>query len=109
MASRLAQKEAPKYEDNETTLAELRARVAKTIAYLETFTEADFAHAATAEARFPYFPGVHMVGSDYVFGYAIPNFFFHLVTTYDILRHHGFDIGKSDYMGKAIPFVADVV
>ena len=109
MASRLAGKEAPKYEDNETTLAELRARLAKTISYLETFSEGDFENAATAEARFPYFPGMHMVGADYMLGYAIPNFFFHLVTTYDILRHHGFDIGKADYIGKSIPLLPDAV
>ena len=109
MASRLAHKEAPKYEDNEATLAELRARLERTISYLETFVETDFQNAATAEARFPYFPGMHMVGSDYLLGYAIPNFFFHLVTTYDILRHHGFDIGKADYIGKAIPLLPDAV
>jgi hypothetical protein len=42
-----------------------------------------------------------------LFGYALPNFFFHVVTAYDILRHHGFDIGKTDYMGKEVPFIAD--
>jgi uncharacterized protein len=61
MASRLAAKEAPKYEDNEASLAEIRARLEKTIAYLETFTEADFAHAATAEVRLPWFPGMRFV------------------------------------------------
>ena len=109
MASRLAGKEAPKYEDNETTLADLRARLEKTISYLETFSEDDFENAATAEARFPYFPGMHMVGADYMLGYAIPNFFFHLVTAYDILRNHGFDIGKKDYMGTAMPLLPDAV
>ncbi len=109
MASRLASQEAPKYEDNETTLAELRARLEKTISYLETFSEDDFENAATAEARFPYFPGMHMVGADYMLGYAIPNFFFHLVTAYDILRNHGFDIGKKDYMGTAMPLLPDAV
>ncbi len=107
MVSRLTGHENPKMEDTETTLAELRTRLANTIAYVEQFSEKDFANAATAEARFPYFPGVHMVGTDYILGYGIPNFFFHVVTTYDILRQHGFDIGKSDYLGKAVPFVAD--
>ena len=107
IVSRLTVSENPKMEDTETTLAELRTRLENTIAYVEQFSEKDFANAASAEARFPYFPGVHMVGADYILGYAIPNFFFHVVTTYDILRQHGFDIGKSDYMGKAIPFIAD--
>ncbi len=109
MASRLAHREAPKYEDNESTLASLIARIEKTISYLETFSEVDFENAATAEARFPYFPGVHMVGADYMFNYAIPNFFFHLVTAYDILRHHGFDIGKKDYMGASVTMIPDAV
>lgn len=87
MASRMSRKEAPKYEDNESTLAELKARLEKTIAYLETFTPEDFADADTAEARFPYFPGMKMVGKGYVFTYGIPNFMFHVVTAYSILRN----------------------
>lgn len=108
MVSRLSGTEAPKYEDNEKTLEELKARLNKTITYLETFSEADFANAATAEARFPWFPGVHMVWADYVLGYGLPNFFFHVVTAYDILRHHGFQIGKSDYIGTGLTIVPDV-
>lgn len=98
MASRLTGKENPKMEDNEATLADLRTRLLTTIAYLESFTEQDFANAATQEARFPWFPGMHMVGADYIFGYGLPNFFFHVVTAYDIIRHHGFEVGKSNYM-----------
>lgn len=106
MASRLARKEIPQYEDTETTLVALQSRLQKTIDYLATFTEADFADAAKAEAHFPYFKDVHMVGADYVIGYGLPNFFFHVVTAYDILRQHGFEIGKGDYMdGSLIPFV----
>lgn len=107
MVARLTGKIAPKMEDTESTLAELRTRLANTVAYLDAFVETDFTHASTAEARFPYFPGMHMVGADYIIGYALPNFFFHVVTAYDILRHHGFDIGKADYTGKAIPLLAD--
>lgn len=106
MASRLARKDIPKYEDTETTLESLRDRLEKTIAYLATFSESDFADAATAEAHFPYFKDVHFVGADYVIGYGLPNFFFHVVTAYDILRHHGFEIGKADFMdGSLLPFV----
>lgn len=110
MASRLAHREIPQYKDTETTLVELQARLQKTIDYLATFTEDDFADAATAEAHFPYFKDVHMVGADYVIGYGLPNFFFHIVTAYDILRQHGFEVGKGDYMdGSLIPFVPNVV
>ncbi len=107
MASRMSRKEAPKYEDNESTLAELRARLEKTIAYLETFTPEDFSDADTAEARFPYFPGMKMVGKGYVFTYGIPNFMFHVVTAYSILRNAGFDIGKADFMGGQAEMLPD--
>lgn len=107
MASRMSRKEAPKYEDNESTLTELKARLEKTIAYLETFTPEDFADADTAEARFPYFPGMKMVGKGYVFTYGIPNFMFHVVTAYSILRNAGFDIGKADFMGGQAEMVPD--
>ena len=108
MASRMARKEAPKYEDNEVTLAEIRARLEKTIAYLETFTEADFADAATAPAPFPWFAGMKMVGEGYVLTYGLPNFFFHVFTAYDIIRNAGFEIGKADYMGPGVALVPDV-
>ena len=94
MASRMAGKEAPKYEDNEATLSDIRARLEKTIAYLETFSERDFADAATTEVRLPWFPGMHFVGEGYLLTYALPNFFFHIVAVYTILRNAGFDIGK---------------
>ncbi len=109
MPSRLTGRENPKYEDTEATLDELKARLTKTIAFLETFTEADFVNAATAEARFPWFPGMHMVGAGYVLTYGLPNFFFHVVTAYNILRHHGFDIGKGDYMGGGLALIPDAV
>lgn len=107
MASRMARKEAPKYEDDESTLAELKERLGKTISYLETFTPLDFADADTAEARFPYFPGMKMVGKGYVFTYGIPNFMFHVVTVYSILRNAGFEVGKADFMGGQAEMLPD--
>lgn len=107
MASRLAHQEALRYEDTETSLDELRARLQKTIDYLGTLSEANFAEADTAEARFPYFPGVKLVGAGYLVTYAIPNFMFHVVTAYDILRNMGFQIGKADFMGGQIEFHPD--
>jgi uncharacterized protein len=107
MACRLAGREIPKYEDTESTLDELRARLQKTIDFLSTFTESDFALAATAEARFPYFPGVKMVGAGYLLTYAVPNFFFHVVTAYDILRNAGYSVGKVDFMGGQVETFPD--
>jgi hypothetical protein len=107
MASRLARREIPKYEDTETTLDELKARLQKTIDYLDTFSESDFVEAATAEARFPYFPGMKLVGAGYLYTYALQNFMFHVVTAYDILRNLGYTIGKSDFMGGQVEFHPD--
>jgi uncharacterized protein len=106
MASRLAGKDAPVYEDKESTLAELVARIEKTIGYLESLTEADFDGAEEREARFPWFPDMHMKGGGYLLSYAIPNFMFHVTTAYAILRHHGFEIGKSDFLGT-LPLIPD--
>jgi uncharacterized protein len=107
MACRLAGREIPKYEDTEVSLDDLKARLQKTVDFLATFSEADFADAATAEARFPYFPGVKMVGEGYLFSYALPNFFFHVVTAYDILRTAGYAVGKSDFMGGQVEMLPD--
>lgn len=107
MACRLAGREIPKYDDSEATLDDLKARLQKTIDFLATFSESDFAGAATAEARFPYFPGIKMVGAGYLLSYAIPNFFFHIVTAYDILRNAGYSVGKVDFMGGQVESLPD--
>lgn len=106
MAARLGGKAIPAFEDSETTLDELKARLEKTIAFLQTLTPEDFIGAEKREARFPYFPGLHMVGEAYLTGYAIPNFLFHATTAYNILRNHGFEIGKKDFM-LSLPLLPD--
>ncbi len=108
MAARLGGKEIPVYEDSETTLDELKARLQKTIDFLNTFTKEDFVGAETREARFPYFPNMHMVGERYLTEYALPNFLFHTTTAYNILRNHGFEIGKKDFM-QSLPLIPDTV
>lgn len=99
-ASRITGKEAPSHEDNETTIADLRARLASVIAYLETFTEGDFAKVAEQTITQPRWNGKTMSGPDYFVEHVVPNFFFHLGHTYAILRHNGVKIGKRDYLGK---------
>lgn len=106
-AFRLSKKEIIPFEDTETTLDGLIERIQKTIDILDTFSETDFVNASTIEIRLPWFPGVYMLGDKCLFAYALPNFFFHLVTAYDILRNAGFEIGKSDYMGTGLPFLPD--
>jgi hypothetical protein len=99
-ASRLTGKEAPKHEDNEKTLDELRARVASVLAYLDTFTEKDFEAAATRVISQPRWEGKTMTGANYFVEHAVPNFFFHTTTVYQLLRHNGVDLGKRDFLGQ---------
>ena len=106
-SARLSGKEAPKMEDNEATFAELYARIDKTVAYLQTFTKEDFTNASDVTIKLPYFPeDMHFSGDGYARMYAIPNFFFHAVTTYDILRANGVVIGKMDFAGN-LPLIKD--
>lgn len=103
-AARLAGVEAPAYEDNETTLEQLKARLAKTVGYLETLDQKQIDAAADREIAFPLGPDrqARMKGADYLAHFVIPNFQFHLTTAYAILRHCGVEIGKRDFLG-AIP------
>ena len=98
-ASRLSGKDAPSYPDTEQSLGELRTRVQATIAYLDGFSAADFAAAATRTISQPRWEGKTMTGADYFLEHAVPNFYFHLTTVYAILRHNGVPLGKRDYLG----------
>jgi len=99
-ASRLTGKEAHSHNDAETTIEELKARVASVYNYLDGFTAADFAHSATREISQPRWEGKVMSGENYFVEHVVPNFFFHLSHTYAILRHNGVPIGKKDYLGQ---------
>jgi hypothetical protein len=102
--SRLAGVEAPRYEDQETTIEQLKARIAKTVAYVKTLDRKQIDAAADREITFPLGPTNkgHMKGDDYLNHFMLPNFYFHLTAAYAILRHCGVDIGKQDFLG-AIP------
>jgi hypothetical protein len=99
--ARLAGVDPPRYEDNEKTIAELRTRIAKTIAFVKTLDAERIDTAADREITFPLGPNNqgHMRGADYLNHFALPNFYFHLTTAYDILRHCGVEIGKRDFLG----------
>ena len=103
-AARLAGIDPPRYEDTETTIAELRARIAKTVAFVKTLDVKKIDASADREITFPL--GAtnkgHMKGADYLNHFVLPNFYFHATTAYDILRHCGVEIGKRDFFG-AIP------
>ena len=98
-ASRLTGKAAPSQADTEATIGELRARIESTLGYLNEFSEADFAEAATRSVTQPRWEGKTMSGADYFLEHALPNFFFHVSHVYAILRHNGVDLGKKDYLG----------
>lgn len=96
---RLSGKEIPKHEDTETTVPELRERIRKTIAFIETAQPGDFQNAATSKQTLPWMPGKYLTGDTLLYRFAIPNFFFHVATAYAILRHNGVELSKGDYLG----------
>ncbi|MCP9230770.1 DUF1993 family protein [Mesorhizobium sp. M0833] len=98
--SRLAGREVPKYEDNETSFVDLQARLTKTLDYLATFSAAEFdgSDDRMVELRLAG-REVSMPGMQYLLHAAMPNFYFHLTTAYDILRHNGVPLGKSIFLG----------
>jgi hypothetical protein len=103
VAARLAGKDAPSHPDTETTFVQLRERAHKVVAYLESFTAADFAGADERKIALPRWEGKWMRGDEYAINHSVPNFYFHATTAYAILRHNGVDLGKRDYLG-AMPF-----
>lgn len=100
-AARLAAVDAPKFEDNEKTFPELLARIDKTIAYLQSVEPEQFEgseeRTITIKTRNNSysFPGLV-----YLRHWAIPNFFFHMTTAYNLLRHNGVELGKADFLGR---------
>jgi uncharacterized protein len=102
--ARLAGVEPPRYEDNETTIDELKARLANTVAFMKTLDRQAIDAAGDREITFPLGPTNkgHMKGDDYLNHFVLPNFYFHRTAAYAILRHCGVEIGKRDFLG-AIP------
>lgn len=100
VAARLAGVEVPKLEDNETTFADLQARIDTVLAFMGTLTEAQFADAATREIVLQ--PGTakerRFNGQAYLLTYGLPHFFFHTTTAYALLRHNGIEVDKKDYI-----------
>jgi hypothetical protein len=99
-AANLSGKEAPKHEDSETTVEELRGRIAKCVAYLDTFRAEDFARTTPDTlCKLTYPKGKALKADEYLLGRQFPNFYFHVATAYDLLRHGGVEVGKNDYLG----------
>jgi hypothetical protein len=100
-AARLSGIEPPKFEDNETSIEQLKARIAKTQAFLKSLDTASFDGAGEREITFPLGPTNkgHMKGAAFLNHFVLPNFYFHLTAAYAILRHCGVEIGKRDFLG----------
>ncbi len=99
-AARLAGLEAPSFPDTESKLDELQERIGKTIAFVETVTQAQLDGSEEKVITLK-FPGreITFSGADYLTNFVLPNFYFHLTTTYAILRNQGVKLGKADYIG----------
>ena len=99
--ARLAGVEGPKFEDNETTLEELRARIRKTSDYVQSVPAAQIDGTDAKDISVPRRDGaITMKGEAYLKHFVLPNFFFHLTTTYALLRHNGVELGKMDFLGQ---------
>ncbi|GFN29627.1 hypothetical protein ADE_53250 [Achromobacter denitrificans] len=102
IASRLAGAEVPSWPDSEASFAGLQTLIAKTLEHLASFGPEQFEQSEALEIVLR--PGTpkekKLSGSAYLLHYGLPQFFFHVTTAYDILRHNGLEIGKRDYMGK---------
>ncbi len=101
--ARLAGIEVPKWEDTEATLADLRARVLKTIDYVQTFSAEQIDGSEAREILLPTRQGdpLRFSGEAFLKHFVLPNFYFHATTTYALLRHAGVELGKRDYLGAA--------
>lgn len=101
VSARLANVEVPPFDDNEASFADLQARLDKTLTFIDSLKPVQFEGAATREIVLR--PGTpkenRFTGEAYLLHYGLQHFFFHVATTYDILRHNGLEIGKSDYIG----------
>jgi uncharacterized protein len=99
--ARLAGVPVPNFPDEEKTFADLQARIAKTIDYIGTFSKQQLDGAAARDVTIKVGgKDTTMSGLQYFSGFVVPNFYFHLTTAYNILRHNGVELGKGDFMGR---------
>lgn len=97
---RLSTIAAPKFEDNETSFEQLQQRIADTLAYVESVSAGQMAGSAQREVVLNWIDGGKtFAGDDYLLGFALPNFYFHVSMVHAILRNNGVTIGKLDYLG----------
>lgn len=98
--ARLSGQEAPKFEDNEATMDELKARIAKTIDYIKSVPASAFEGSEERDIKIPIRDrSLEMKGLQYVRNWILPNFYFHATMVYALLRHNGVELGKPDFLG----------
>src|SRR3954471_19347342 len=104
--ARLTHSEVPSTADTETSFAELKQRLAKTIDYVKSFKPEQFEGADTKDVTFPAGPdkSITMKGQQFLSAFSLPNFYFHAATAHGILRHNGVEIGKRDFLGANYMF-----
>ena len=99
--ARLTHSEVPSMPDTETTFAELKQRLAKTIDYVKSYKPEQFEGADSKDVTFPAGPdrSITVKGQQFLSSFSLPNFYFHATTAHGLLRHNGVEIGKRDFMG----------
>jgi uncharacterized protein len=97
--ARLTHSEVPSTPDTETSFAELKQRLAKTIDYVKSFKPEQFEGADTKDVTFPADKSITMKGQQFLSAFSLPNFYFHAATAHGLLRHAGVEIGKRDFLG----------
>lgn len=98
--ARLSGQEVPKWDDNEASLADLQARLAKAVAYVQSVPATQIDGSEAREILLPMRTGeVRYAGQDYVLGFVLPNVYFHATAAYALLRHAGVELGKRDFLG----------
>ena len=98
--ARLMAKTPPTHPDTEQTIDELRTRIRAVLEYLDGFSAAEFEGAETRKVELAFLKGKHVLGIDYVSQLQVPNFYFHATLAYEILRHNGVPLGKTDFIGQ---------
>ena len=99
IVARLAGKTPPSHPDTEQTLEQLKQRVRAVVEYLDSFKPAELDGSEKRRLELPFLEGKVILGQHYFYEFGLPNFYFHLVTAYAILRHNGVDLGKRDFIG----------
>ncbi|WP_437308450.1 DUF1993 domain-containing protein [Sorangium sp. So ce388] len=99
LSALLAGAEPPPLQAGDETIAELRARIGKTLEQVKALRPEQFQGAEDRTIPLAFLPGKGLKATDFVYGFALPNFYFHATTAYSILRHNGIDVGKTDYIG----------